>query len=134
MHNKGENMKIVEMLGAQGDVLLYKIDEFPSGQRLVDQQCADLTLAYGELSGHSHTFATDGEVDVFKIEGAETSGLVFVDVKKESTLIHGRDPKFLGVESDLDYHSELKLPPGRYITGIVEETDWLTKTIRRVQD
>lgn len=26
------------------------------------------------------------------------------------------------------------LDPGKYVTGIVEETDWLTKTIRRVVD
>jgi hypothetical protein len=55
-------------------------------------------------------------------------------VKKPTGLEHGLIKGFKGNEADKDYHSMLTLKEGNYITGIVEETDWLTRTVRRVID
>lgn len=127
-------MKNVTFVGNQGDLCVYEISEVPPGAQIVDKQCEDKTLAYGELSGHAHQFESNAAVDVFKIPG-EYDGLIFVTPKEDTILRHGRDRNFKGKEADLEYHSELLLKGGQnYVTGIVEETDWLTRTVRRVID
>lgn len=127
-------MKTVKMAGHQGDVVIFEVDEFPQGIREQDELTSNQQLALGELSGHNHYFNETEAVDLFKINVPEYVGITFVEVKKETPLIHGLIRGFKGTEADKDYHSELKLPTGKYITGIVEETDWLTRTIRRVAD
>jgi hypothetical protein len=125
-------MKNVELVGHQGDVVIFKIDEFPEGEKTQDELTKRHQLALGELSGHNHYFDDSSAVDLFKMP--EYEGVTFVDVKKPTSLIHGLIKGFKGTESDKDYHHELRIEPGKYITGIVEETDWLTKTIRKVVD
>jgi hypothetical protein len=126
-------MKKVELVMRQGDVYIYEVDEFPTGERVQDKATKEHTLAYGELSGHSHRFEDTAAVDLFKIP--EYPGVTFVETKKDTSLTHGFIKGFKGREADQDYHSELEFKGGKkYITGIVEETDWLTKTVRRVID
>lgn len=128
-------MKSLELIGHQGDLIVFSVSDIPEGEKIVDKQCADKTLAYGELSGHAHQFANDANVDVFKINNPIYDGLIFVQPKEDVVLRHGRDRNFKGIESDLEYHSEIVLKEGKkYITGIVQETDWLTRTVRRVID
>jgi len=70
---------------------------------------------------------------LFKIRGYE--GLSFFETKKDTILEHGLIKGFRGKEADKDYHSEVKFKGGeKYITGIVQETDWVTRTVRRVVD
>jgi len=127
-------MKKVEMQGHQGDVVIFQIDEFPKGNRVQDELTKKHQLALGELSGHNHAFAEPEAVDLFKIEGKEFEGLSFFQVNRPTNLVHGLIKGFKGREADQDYHSEITLKEGKYITGIVEETDWLTQTVRRVVD
>lgn len=122
----------VEFKYRQGDVYLFEIGEFPEGERLQDNLTKNNQVALGELSGHNHYFDDSSVVDLFKLK--EFEGLTFVDVKKPTSLIHGLIKGFKGKESDQDYHNEIELKDGKYITGIVEETDWITGTIRRVVD
>jgi len=126
-------MKKVELIGAQGDVVIFKVDAFPEGERTQDELTKKGQLALGELSGHNHCFDDMGAVDLFKMP--TYPGVTFVETKRPAKLVHGLIKGFKGKESDKDYHSEVTLKEGeKYITGIVEETDWLTKTIRRVID
>lgn len=127
-------MKNVKMVGHQGDVVIFEVDEFPQGNRIQDSLTKKHQLALGELSGHNHYFADPEAVDLFKIEGKEFEGLSFFQVDKPTNLVHGLIKGFKGREADKDYHSEITLKEGKYITGIVEETDWLTRTVRRVID
>lgn len=127
-------MKKVEMIGHQGDVVIFKVDEFPEGEQIQDELTKKQQLALGELSGHNHYFDDATAVDLFKMPNPEYEGITFVNVKKETPLIHGLIKGFKGTEADKDYHSEVMLKEGKYITGIVEETDWLTRTIKRVVD
>lgn len=128
-------MKKVKMCGHQGDVVIFQIDEFPTGKRYQDALTKNSQLALGELSGHNHAFADPEAVDLFKIEGKEFEGLSFFQTNKPATLVHGLIKGFKGKEADKDYHSEITLKENqKYVTGIVVETDWLTKTIRRVID
>jgi hypothetical protein len=127
-------MKIVELAGAQGDVVIFEVDEFPEGVRVQDELTKNHQLALGELSGHNHAFETPADVDLFKIQDSKYEGLSFFKIKKPTILTHGLIKGFKGVEADQDYHSMLTLKEGNYITGIVEETDWLTRTVRKVID
>lgn len=128
-------MKNIELIGHQGDLIIFSTEDIIEGNRIIDKQCENKTLAYGELTGHAHQFRSDANVDVFKIANPAYDGLIFVQPKEDVILRHGRDVNFRGIEPDTEYHSELKLLKDKtYITGIVEETDWLTKTVRKVVD
>lgn len=133
LKTKGKQMKNVTLVGHQGDVVIFEVDEFPTGPKTQDELTKNQQLALGELSGHNHYFDDATAVDLFKIPG-EYDGLTFVDVKKPAKMVHGLIKGFKGKESDKDYHSEITLKPGKYITGIVEETDWIARTVRRVID
>ena len=123
----------LKLIGFQGDLVVFETTEFPKGERIDDKQTKDKTLAYGELSGHAHAFAEPENVDVFKMK--EYPGLCFVDPLKEVNLEHGRIKGWTGEEVDTWYHKPVQFQPGRkYITGIVEETDWISKNIRKVVD
>lgn len=122
----------VKLVGHQGDVVIFEIESFPEGERTQDELTKNHQLALGELSGHNHYFDDTSAVDLFKMPDYE--GLTFVDVKRDTPLIHGLIKGFKGTEADKDYHHELKIEPGKYVTGIFEETDWLTRSIKRVVD
>ena len=125
-------MKAVELCGHQGDIVIFSVSEFPEGEKFQDELTKRHQLALGELSGHNHYFDDTSAVDLFKLKGYEA--LTFVNVKKPTPLIHGLIKGFKGKEADADYHSEVTLKEGKYITGVVEETDWLSRTVRRVAD
>lgn len=127
-------MKKMELVMIQGDVLIYRIDEFPEGARSQDELTEKGQLALGEISGHNHAFRTPADISLFKIDRPEYNGLSFFEVKRPTVLEHGRIKDFIGEESDLDYHSMLTLKEGNYISSVVEETDWLTRTVRKVID
>lgn len=128
-------MKLVEMVGHQGDVVIFKVDEFPTGERVQDELTKNNQVALGEFSGHNHCFDDAAAVDMFKVNDARFAGLTFVETKKPAVLRHGLIKGYQGKEADQDYHSELTLPSGeKYVMGIVQETDWITKTIRKVVD
>lgn len=128
-------MKKVTAVGHQGDVIIFEIDEFPEGERTQDELTKNGQLALGELSGHHHHFKDSSAVDLFKIDAPEYNGLTFINVKEDTILRHGLIEGFVGREADKDYHSEVLFKSGKkYITGIVPETDWMTRTIRRVVD
>lgn len=127
-------MKSVKYAGFQGDVVIFEVDEFPEGVRFQDDLTKKHQLALGELSGHNHYFAEPEAVDLFKVEGKEFEGLSFFQVDRPTDLVHGLIKGFKGREADKDYHSVVTLKEGKYITGIVEETDWLTRTVRKVID
>lgn len=128
-------MKNVTLLGHQGDVVIFEIDNFPEGEQVRDQQIKESTIAYGEITGHAHYFEDTATVNLFKIDRSEFNGLCFFEVSKENKLIHGRAKNFGGIEPDQDYHNKVLFLPGKkYMTGIVAETDWVAKTIKKVVD
>lgn len=98
----------------QGDVILKPIKAFPlSGEE--DKQTKTLTLAYGEVTGHSHLI-TSGEAEMIKVNMD-----YFIKAITAITITH-------------EEHNPVTCPPGFYKVEIARETDWLTKTIRRVAD
>lgn len=124
----------LEYKGHQGDVQIFEVvSELPDGKRFQDELTKNNQLALGELSGHNHYFDDSSAVDLYKVEGYDQ--FTFIETKKDATLIHGLIKGFKGKEADKDYHNEIVLPGNRkYVTSIVEETDWITGQIRRVID
>lgn len=120
----------MQLIGFQGDCVFFSVDKLPKGL-IQDKQTKNAILAYGELSGHAHQFDDLEAVEAFK---DPKNSLVYLNVKRRSAVSHGRARDFVGKEADHDYHNVIWLDPGLYVTGIVEETDWLSKTIRRVVD
>lgn len=99
----------------QGDVILKPSTTIPEGERVVDQQVTDKVLAYGEVTGHSHR-VVDGEAEVIKILGR-----LYLRALTECRVVH-------------EEHKPVVIPAGTYEINIVRETDWLTRTVRRVAD
>lgn len=110
---------------------MKRITNFPS-DLYQDDQCKNAILAYGEASGHAHQFTHPEDAVVYRSK--KYAKVLFLDVKKRTTVEHGRARDFKGKEADHDYHNPVWLDPGKYVTGIVEETDWISKQIRRVID
>ena len=128
-------MKSVKFVGTQGDVCIFSVDQFPKGTRVQDELTKKGQLALGEISGHNHAFADSTAIDLFKIDDGKFEGLSFFQTNRPAELVHGRIKGFQGKESDSDYHATTKFEGGKkFMTGIVVETDWLTKTVRRVID
>jgi len=94
----------------QGDVLLIEIDKLPAN--LIEK---DKTLAYGEVTGHSHRFENSA-VCVFK----DAKEQQYVQVEEESTLIH-------------EEHAYAQVPKGIYEVRIQREVDLLGE-VRQVLD
>jgi hypothetical protein len=125
----------MELYGHQGDVCFYKVKSIPrSAVEGTDKQCVERALAYGEFSGHAHQVLTEDRAKVKFFRNANEPHLIYLEVLERIGIRHGRTEGFGGVETDNDYHNVVHLDPGTYATGIVVETDWLSKTIRKVVD
>jgi hypothetical protein len=100
----------------QGDILLIPIASFPTGLKNKDK-----TLAYGEVTGHSHRFdAPDDEVLVKVTQ----EGTQYIDVMKPSILKH-------------EEHGHIEVPEGKYILRRQREhdaTESVGQQVRRVSD
>lgn len=70
-------MKIVRM--RQGDVLLVKIGKLPDGVTILK----DKTLAYGEVTGHSHRFTQPENIERYELDGK-----LYLQVFQPTPLIH----------------------------------------------
>lgn len=116
----------------QGDLYIFRIDDFPKGEKYKNTMCEKGQLALGEVSHHDHRIDVLDKVNVFKIKGFDA--LSFLDVKENCKILHGLEKDYTGPTPDNDYHWSIDLKKGKYITGIVEETDWIAKTIRKVVD
>ncbi len=120
----------MQLIGHQGDVAFFKAKKFPKGL-VQDAQTKAGILANGTGSGHAH------HVDDLAAATASKdpkTGLIYLDVTARVSVSHGRARGFEGKEADHDYHNPVWLEPGIYATGVVDETDWIAKTIRKVID
>lgn len=128
----------MKLVARQGDVHIFEVDNFPAEQLMTDKQCENGEIAYGEAHGHSHAIAEADltGAEVFKIAADKYRNNMFIVTKdKPVRMVHGRQKGFQGIETDTDYHNAVTLDPNKkYITGIVEETDWINKLTRKVLD
>ena len=95
----------------QGEVLLIPIQQLPSGLKRKDN-----ILAYGEVTGHNHSFATTEPVSVF----IDSKNVQYVDASAMVTLVHQE-------------HAPVEVPRGLYEVRIQRNLD-LQGIIRAVRD
>jgi len=102
----------------QGDVLLEKIEEIPTGAK----ESTENILAEGEVHGHVH--------EVFGGEVLEVGEEMFVDiVEGNATLEH----VLRGTRTKAD-HDKISIPTGKWKVTIQQQYDPYAKTARKVMD
>lgn len=104
----------------QGDVLFTAIAQFPRGDR---KKRENATVAYGEVTGHSHALAVE---DRKAAEVLEIGDGVFVHVSESGLRIEG------GATFVHEEHAPVTLPVGNYRVTIQRE--YSPEAIRSVQD
>lgn len=104
----------------QGDVLFREIPQLPRGQQ---QKRANATVAYGEVTGHSHALALEDR-DVAEV--LEIGNGLYVKVSKGGLRITG------GATFVHEEHGSITLPPGNYEVTIQRE--YSPEAIRNVID
>ena len=115
---KKQNQQTV--LYRQGDVLFRKISKLPDGER---RQRKDATVAYGEVTGHSHALAVE---DRQVAEVLEIGDGLYVHVSEAGIRIEG------GATFVHEEHGSVTLPPGNYEVTIQRE--YSPSEIRNVTD
>lgn len=106
--------KIIKLVGQQGDVTLTKLTALPDGEQKVisRKRCV---LAEGEHTGHCHAVE---ETDAELIQIGER---MLLKLEREATVTHQE-------------HKPIRLSPGIWEIGRVQEYDYFTKMARPVQD
>ena len=104
----------------QGDVLFKRIAQLPTGDR---KKRENATVAYGEVTGHSHALA---EEDRDAAEVLEIGDGLYVHVSASGVRIEG------GATFVHEEHGPITLPPGDY--EVVIQREYSTESIRNVID
>lgn len=85
----------------QGDVLLVKVSEIPSDAKPAKRDKGRLILAYGEITGHSHS------IEDKAARGFLTGDALYLSLEKETKAWHeDHNPK--------SKNAPLLIPPGKY--------------------
>ena len=107
------------LLIRQGDVMFIPIASLPQGSR---RKRDNGTVAYGEVTGHSHTLV---EEDRTRAEVLEIGEGLYVQVSKDGIRI-------AGAVFEHEEHLPVTLPPGDYEIRIQRE--YSPEAIRNVID
>jgi hypothetical protein len=113
-------MKAKAILYRQGDVLMKRITKLPQGER---KKRENATLAYGEVTGHSHRVAVEDRALAEVLE-IDKRGL-YVHVSENGIHIEG-------IHIVHEEHGTIALPPGDY--KITIQREWNPEAIRNVLD
>ena len=99
----------------QGDVLLRKISELPTGCREVPRKADQLIIAEGEATGHRHVITDNGA------RLLELKGELYLEATTPVVIHH-------------DEHKPLDILPGIYQVGRAKEHDYIQDMERQVRD
>lgn len=93
-------MKIIEKVGAQGDVFFTRVAEVPAGAHQKDGSGAGRVIVAHSETGHHHVAAAEN----MRLYGTADPMVMFLDVKSpHADIVH---------ERDFDTHETLRLPAG----------------------
>lgn len=112
----------------QGDCLVYNIDKLPEGVTPIK----GTTVAYGEVTGHHHSFYDDVIALPNKFEGGNnhSKNVKLYEAEDKSLFAEILAPVFLKHNE----HKPIEFKPGIYRIGIVQEYDHVEKLARKVVD
>jgi len=113
----------------QGDVLLFQVDSLPANVKPIKGK----TVAYGEMTGHNHTFYDDTVCLAEKFDhttGAGSKNVSLYEDEMRNVYAEILAPVFLRHQE----HKPIEFKPGVYRIGIVREYDHVEKLSRKVVD
>lgn len=113
----------------QGDALAFKIDALPEGLKPLK----GATIAFGEVTGHNHTFYDDTLCLAEKFDHRTDKGSKAVqlfEAPDKSLFAQIIAPVWLRHQE----HLPIEFKPGVYRIGIVREYDHVEKLSRKVVD
>ena len=104
-----------------------------TGHANTDRKHSKLTVAHGEVTGHSHTFYMEKNIPGI---GITSFGNRYTSVGKVPRYINIEHSKDEDVKARINHeeHNELELPTGFYQVRIVKEFDQISGTTRNVVD
>lgn len=117
-------MKILETIGAQGEIRIYRIDKVPAKVKPLTRENGQLIIGHSE-TGHHHVLEAE-RVKVFEAEEApEGMRILYALLESPGKLKHLRD---------FDTHAPHAFEPGVYMFRTDREYDPYAELARRVAD
>lgn len=113
----------------QGDVLLFIEQKLPKNLTLIK----GATVAFGEVSGHNHTFYDSETCVAEKFDHRSDKGSKNVSLYEDQNKYIWAEilkPVYLKHQE----HKPIQFKPGVYRIGIVREYDHTEKLVRKVVD
>jgi len=119
-------MKTFTRMAAQGDFIIFSINEMPKNVERIDAKNGRITVAHSE-TGHDHVAVLErpDSVQAFKETGTKD-----VDLYKMFLLV--KDPTPIEHLRSFDTHETLLVPPGNY--EIRRQREYTPEGFRRAQD
>jgi hypothetical protein len=109
-------MKTAKLKAQQGDVILRKVNSLPSGVvKQLKPSTRGFVLAEGEHTGHAHVVESDDA------ELVQIGDKMLLNLTKAATVTH-------------EEHKPIRLAPGLWEIGRVQEYDYLSQMARNVAD
>lgn len=102
----------------QGDVILKRVSQLPSGVSLVKSDKRGIVLAEGEVTGHFHGIKSKRGLKLHRIDD-----LLFLENATKAPVIVTHQE-----------HNPISIEPGIWQIGQVREFDYLTQMERKVID
>lgn len=100
----------------QGDVLLTRVQALPAGiANKIQRGKRGLVIAEGEVTGHMHL------VEGKDAELVEIGGRMLLKLERAAVIVH-------------EEHKPIRIPPGIWEVGRVQEYDYLAQMARPVAD
>lgn len=112
-------MKTFKNICAQGDVLIRRVNNVPSGTKPVAAEHGVIIVTHSE-TGHHHVMDAD-RVELF--QSPDNPLLAWIKVKRPATLTHKRPH---------DTHEAIKFEPGIY--EVRRQREYTPEGFRRVAD
>jgi hypothetical protein len=102
----------------QGDVLVERVDSFPSDIKPMKRENGRVVLAHGEVTGHHHSIA---DRKVAQFDSQTETGVTFLDIAESLAALTHQE------------HATIPLPKGLY--KVVIQREYQPKALpRRVAD
>ena len=112
MQNKSKQVQ-------QGDVVLLRVGNLPSGSKRLGCDKRGVVLAEGEHTGHHHRISDTGGVALMEAPG----GLRFLVNETEDDVVIQHEE-----------HKPVTVAPGIWQVGQVREKDWFADMVHTVRD
>ena len=117
-------MKVLQTLGAQGEIRAYRIDEIPAGARPLARDHGQFVIGHSE-TGHHHVLEAE-RVEVFEADTApEGMRVLYALLETPGELRHLRE---------FDTHAPQAFAPGAYMFRTDREFDHYAELARRSAD